>query len=634
MSGGFGSVNILQQSSKAQDRSLGSWYVQIASGALKLPRFQRFEAWDRWRVAGFLNTVIQNLPVGVTLLLQVGDEEKFISRHIATAPESNARVTEHLLDGQQRLTAFWRAMHNNYGSETYYVYLPQYDTHLDDALDYEEVTIHCQARWLKMNSPKQRYPLWADSPLYCFRRGLVPIDLLCPGDHSARVDEWIERATPEPEAVDDPKEALARYKALEKTRKELTSVINALRERVTHFNLPFLALPVSTSADVALQVFVNMNTNSKPLSMYDLTVAKAESVVGASVHALQEQTEAAHVELTHYGDISWTLLTTAALLQGKMPNKGGVGSMDMAQMVSDWPRVERALVRAAGFMARQHIYDELRLPSAPVFAVIAACFDKVPEHGDALGRAEKLLRAYMWSCFFTARYEGAAPTRAFQDYKALTELLGRQQFGESDYVHVPVLRRNEYPLPTQEQLVRAGWPKGADRMARAVLAVNLYFGAWDFADGRPGSFDSLKSREYHHVFPDALLQEAGIESFVALNCALVTWKTNRNIGRKDPLEYLADRVEWADETVIRQRLRTHLLDFDQLSRATYVADGKPLEGEAFVGRLTKDFNDFLETRAKLVEVAASRLANGDLLSIEDLHSEVERSRSQLVSETV
>ena len=55
-------------------------------------------------------------------------------------------------------------------------------------------------------------------------------------------------------------------------------------------NLPYLSLPVSTSADVALQVFVNMNTNSKPLSMFDLTVAKVESVAKASLHALQERT--------------------------------------------------------------------------------------------------------------------------------------------------------------------------------------------------------------------------------------------------------------------------------------------------------------------------------------------------------
>lgn len=622
-------MNILQQSSKAQDRALGTWYVQIQSGTVKLPRFQRFEAWDRSRVAGFLNTVVQNLPVGVTLLLQVGDREQFISRYIATAPETGGRVTEHLLDGQQRLTAFWRSMHNNYEGETYFVYLPEFDTHADDGIEYEELTVHCQPRWAKKKEPGLRYPVWADKPARCLERGLVPVDLLCPGDHAARVDKWIADATADEEPADDAPDALKLFRALEKRRGELRSTLNALRERVTHFNLSFLSLPVNTSADVALQVFVNMNTNSKPLSMYDLTVAKVESVAKASLHALQEKTEAEHVELTHYGDLSWTLLTTAALMQNKMPNKGGVVAMDMGKLVTAWPRLQRALVRAANFLARQHIYDEERLPSAPVVAVLAACLDKVPEDGDALGRAEQLLRAYMWSAFFTSRYEGAAATRAYQDFKALVDLLERPQFSPADYAQVPVLNRVTYPLPTSEQLTRVGWPKGADRLARAVLAVNLHFGALDFADGHPVSYDSLRKREYHHVFPDALLQEAGIDSYLALNCALVTWKTNRSIGRKDPLAYLRDRVEWSDEQTVAQRLRTHLLDFRTLSKATYAADGKPLEGEALVARLEKDFDAFLERRASLVVLAARHLTDGRLLTLEQLMTTAEAAEPAL-----
>lgn len=611
-------MNILQQSSKAQDRTLGTWYMQVQSGTLKLPRFQRFEAWDRARVAGFLNTIVQNLPVGVTLLLQVGDQEQFISRYIATAPETGGRVTEHLLDGQQRLTAFWRSVHNNYESETYYVYLPEFDTHADDGIEYEELTVHCQPRWAKKKEPGLRYPVWADLPGRCLERGLVPVDLLCPGDHGTRVEKWIAEATAALEPAEDAPDAMKLYKALERRRQELRSTLNALRERVTHFNLPFLSLPVSTSADVALQVFVNMNTNSKPLSMYDLTVAKVESVAKASLHALQEKTEAAHVELTHYGELSWTLLTTAALMQNKMPNRGGVAAMDMGALVTAWPRIERALVRTANFLARQHLYDEDRLPSAPVVAVLAACLAKLPEDGDALGRAEQLLRAYMWSAFFTSRYEGAAATRAYQDFKALAELLERPQYGPTDYAHVPVLRRVDYPLPTAEQLTRVGWPKGADRLARAVLAVNLHFGALDFADGHPVSYDSLRRREYHHVFPDALLEDADIDSYLALNCALVTWKTNRSIGRKDPLAYLRDRVEWSDEQTVAQRLRTHLLDFETLSKATYVADGKPLEGAALAARLRPDFDAFLERRATLVAVAAQHLTDGRLPTLEQL----------------
>ena len=90
-------MSIMQQSSKAQDRTLGVWFHNIQQGMVKLPRFQRFEAWDRGRIASFLNTIINNLPVGVTLALDVAGKEKFESRYIATAdPETPGTVTQHL----------------------------------------------------------------------------------------------------------------------------------------------------------------------------------------------------------------------------------------------------------------------------------------------------------------------------------------------------------------------------------------------------------------------------------------------------------------------------------------------------------------------------------------------------------
>jgi hypothetical protein len=139
------------------------------------------------------------------------------------------------------------------------------------------------------------------------------------------------------------------------------------------------------------------------------------------------------------------LLTTASLMQGKMPNKGGVGSMDMDAMVTGWPRIERALVRAANFLARQHIYDDARLPSAPVVAVIAACFDKIPEEGDALGRAEQLLRAYMWSCFFTTRYEGPLPPGRSPTTRALLGVARANSSDPPTTPHVPLLRARRVP---------------------------------------------------------------------------------------------------------------------------------------------------------------------------------------------
>ena len=73
-------MNVSQQSSKAQDRTLRIWFQKIQNGDIKLPRFQRFQAWDKRRITSLLETISYNLPLGITLLLEV-DEEKFDSRY-------------------------------------------------------------------------------------------------------------------------------------------------------------------------------------------------------------------------------------------------------------------------------------------------------------------------------------------------------------------------------------------------------------------------------------------------------------------------------------------------------------------------------------------------------------------------
>lgn len=614
---------ILNVSSSARDRKLSDWYQRIESGQLRLPRFQRFEAWDRGRVCGFLNTVIQNLPVGVTLVLEVGDKEKFKSRAIETANVGNGRVTEHLLDGQQRLTAFWRSMWNNYSGETYFVYLPKFKPKDDDGQDADDVRVVFQGRWEQDGRPR---PVWVDVPRSCLERGLMPVNLLRPGDMTKEIEVWISAATDHMRPDKTADDALEQMENLSTLRTEIRRTLMSLRERVAHFNLPFLALPASTDPDVALRVFVNMNTNSKPLTMYDLTVAKVEEEAGASLHELQEALEQGNPEVTRYGDISYVLLQVAALLQEQVPNQSGINRLDKSQLVAQWPRISKCMVRAVDFLARQHVYDEARLPTKVVLPVIAACYDRVAENGDAMGHAERLLRAYFWSASFTNRYESAANTRAFQDYKALVGLIGNPDIGLADWKSVPVLDRINYPLPSAEELMRVGWPKGSDRMARAILAATLYFGGWDFADGAAASYSALEKREYHHVFPDALLAEAKIESYLALNCALITWKTNRNIGRKDPMDYLNDRVEWSDERAIDQRLRTHLLDYSMLTGARYKDEvGNPLSGVLLTRKLGDDFTAFLNWRAQRVALTALKLAEGDLPSVELLMAEAAQS---------
>ena len=600
----------MQQSSKAQDRTLGVWFQTIQQGMVKLPRFQRFEAWDRGRIASFLNTIINNLPVGVTLALEVAGTEKFESRYIATAaPATLGTVTQHLLDGQQRLTAFWRAMHNNYELETFFIYLPLNGNADGDA------EVRCEPRWV--NKAGLRMPRWAEDPAKCWERGLVPISLLRPEDLSVQVDDWLNAATHPLKPLPTDPDAFARLEAFSDTKDRIKKEITTLRERVKFFNLPYLSLPAETSKDVALQVFINMNTNSKPLSLYDIIVAEVESVAEQSLHSLEASLSDNCPTAGRYGNVSDLILSTSALLQEKLPNTRGMIEMDKKQLLHNWPKLERGLQRMASFLEGQRIFDEARLPTNAVLAVIAAAYELIPEDGDYAAKGEKLLRRYLWSAFFTDRYENTAASRAFADFKAIKALLKNPGFTDAELGMVPVLNRSEFALADVDSLMAAGWPKSAGIEARAILAVTTYLGANDFADHKTASYDSIQKREYHHVFPDALLAEAGIKSYLALNCALITWKTNRMIGRKDPLDYLQERVQWASEDTVRERLKSHLISFDLLSKAHYAG----LDDAVFKNKLSDDFTDFLRDRAKLVVAAMSALSEGDSPSLNPLWSE-------------
>lgn len=535
-------MSIMQQSSKAQDRTLGVWFHQIDQGSVKLPRFQRFEAWDRGRITSFLNTIISNLPVGVTLVLEVAGPEKFVSRYISSAERTTGTVTQNLLDGQQRLTAFWRAMHNNYEGETFFVYLPQFD-HSDEVLG-GEVEVRCVPRWINKN--KLRMPRWAEEPFRCFERRLIPIALLRPGELATDIDSWLSAATKPLEPAEADHDAFKKYKAY-----------SALKDKIKNEHCPSAG---------------------------------------------------------HYGDLSDLILSTSALLQDKTPNARGKIEMDKAVMLKNWARLERGLDRMARLLASQGVYDEARLPTNAVLPVIAACYDLIPENGDFLGKGEKLLRQYLWSSFFTDRYENTASSRAYADFKALKALLLKQSYSDDELATVPVLNRAEFALADVDSLLGTGWPKQVGIGARGILAVMTYLGALDFADNKPASFESNQKREYHHIFPTALLADANIGSYLALNCAFITWKTNRIIGRKDPLEYLLDRVEWAGEESVRERMKSHLIDFDLLASASY----KGLEGEQLAAKLKLDFETFLRVRAKLVHTAVTELAQGKPVTVGSL----------------
>ncbi len=590
---------------EARNRNLNDWYGKIQRGEIKLPRFQRHEAWDRHRITSLIETVVHSLPLGITLTLEVGEEEKFISRYLETTkPENGQRVIEQLLDGQQRLTALWRALHNNYERETYFIYIKEFDS--DNIYkDMDDLSAYSRTRYIKKNG--ERYPLWCDSPAECLKRGLIPTHLLKPEDIQATIDNWVKEATKHLEPEEGKEDLITYFENQNKVKdciKDLRSVIN-------NYNLPFLSLPSKTDKSVALDVFIKMNTNSKPLSQYDVIVAEVESVMDRSLHDLQDDLDNKHPSIKKYGELSDLILTTSALLQNHLPNQRGAWDMKKNVMVDNWGTMEKGLKRMTDFLSWEGIYDRQRLPTNAVLAVIAALYAHIPEHGDKRGLDERLLKRYLWYSFFSDRYENSAATHAYYDFIALKRIIldehkkDNQKYTLND---VPIFA--EHDIVEKDELLSAEWPKRATIRGRAVLAVSCLLGAIDFSTGEKLNADNIEHRHYHHIYPDALLKEAELDSFLALNCALITDKTNISIGRKEPLQYLKDRYEWTNEEIVKERLHSHIIPTPELANGGY----EGLDEDTKRTKIENDFKQFIERRAELVIKAVKLLVDGRQIS--------------------
>ena len=543
----------------------------------------------------------------MTLVLDV-DEEKFISRYLETAPETGGRVIEHLLDGQQRLTALWRALHNNYKNTKYFIYFSKYDNDYDKTND-KEIRVWSGTRWENKNGKKM--PLWADVPEDTFIRGLIPMELFRPGDISAEYEAWVSEATSPLKPSSDSENFEQKLTEWMEFQREVLNTIRDYRETITHFNLPFLVLPSGTDKATALQVFINMNTNSKPLSQYDIIRAEIEGVKGVSLDDYQDKLNSTHSNIQHYFELPFLILATSALIQDKLPNQRGMWDMQKDIMIDNWGKMTNGLSKMAIFLESQGVYDKERLPTNAVLAVIASLYTHIPENLDARGNHEILLKKYLWSSFFTDRYENSAATHAYNDFTALKKIiLGEKKdngefWQESD---VPVLNRELTPISTEDELKRVNWPKRVNIRARAIMAVFSKLGAYDFADGSQLTRQQLNDgkRHYHHVFPDSLLKEAEVESFLALNCSLITDKTNYDISNKDPMQYLKERYNWTSEDIVNTRLESHLIPIQELKHGGY----QDIPQDEKIEKIKTDFSNFISKRAAYVVKAIESLTDG------------------------
>lgn len=530
--------------------SIDDWFKKMQNSEVVLPKFQRMEAWGPNQKKELLQSVLEGVPIGSLLLLEKGAKLNFAWKPIQGADGNKERIQLYLLDGQQRLTTLWRSFNEDYEDDVFFVKIEP-----DENTDSEDLPLIVRKRRYTRKDKDKKYPLWTFDPRKIHERGLVPFKLLSP-DKRSPGKEWVKQVA---------KNREERHKLIDEG---LDEVVNALQRSIANFRIPHIKLDAGTNPEMVLTTFTRVNEQGTKLSTFDLMVAK---LAGSNVD-LHDQVADLRTEvplLERFLDIDdLDILRAAVLLQGKKPTQSRILDINANYLTDNWDDLVDGCDRALSFLQEEGIYDKRRLPSKTVLPFLFALWARyVPKGGTEEGKAREAIKKYLWRAFFSDHFEkGSTNTLITRDYRAMESYL----CGEGKLEDVPCF---DADLPSKKKIIEAGWPKNKDRLARAILALTLREGALDIYSGERILASNISNREYHHLFPQAYLGKNGHseEADRALNVALITPKTNKEISATNPREYLLKVTACPQirENKLKDRLKSHLVPYNSFQEESY-----------------------------------------------------------------
>lgn len=390
-------------------RKIKDWLDDVRRGVVRLPRFQRDEVWTPRHVEDFLWAILKDRPLGVFLVLEVDtNSQPFRTRPLKGGPDNGNACSQHLLDGQQRLTALWRSFNDNYEQHTFYV-------------TFEETGDGINESGVLAVSKRGRDRNKIGKPALEFSERWVPLRILAPGEVGLKLSmQWRKQATKD-----------------ERDLESLELLIERLRGNFNTAIIPYLPLPQRTSPDEAIDIFVETNRSSVILSPYALAVAQMESETSES---LQEKVDDLISEVpaikaldSQVGDL---ILKVQCLLENMKPTYGNYHNIRFRRLAREWRRIREGVKWTTEMLGDLGICTEQRLPTAVPLRVLPALHRHLPRSGAERAKALRLIQKYLWSAFLTNRYERQANDRLKEDYDALVDVLKRKK-RESD---VPALK--------------------------------------------------------------------------------------------------------------------------------------------------------------------------------------------------
>lgn len=548
----------------------------IEAGKIQLPDFQRGWVWDDEHIRSLLVSIARAFPVGAIMLLENGGDAKFKMRPVEgldPALYPPEKVEKLILDGQQRLTSLTQVLILDQPVKTrdekkrpieryYYIDI---EKALLGPEHYEDAIIGVAAdKTLRTNFGKD-ITLDLRTPEQEFKAFHFPCNQIL------NRDKW--------------ENGLISYDAAKFQRymEFRQNVLDAFKE----YDVPVIELKKNNRKEAVCLVFEKVNTGGVPLSVFELITAtyaadgvnlrdewygnKKDKIEGVS-QRLGKQRLLTDIQATDFFQGLSLLYTyrrrkqdvaagkTGKQITGVSAKRESVLSLPLSAYQDLRDPLAEGFWKAAKFLRKESFFSKRDLPYRTQIVPLASVLTLLGERWLEQRVYDRICRWY-WCGVLGELYGGAVETRMANDVQELMEWIDGGG-PEPSTVHDANFQPGR--LDTLRSRNSAAY-KGINVLIQRNGARDFF---WKSTIRELDETDWEECKlDIHHVFPQDWCGQNGVEPKrfnSILNKTPISYKANRMIGGKAPVDYLAQlqnhKSVMLNDAGMDTILRSHFID--------------------------------------------------------------------------
>ena len=484
--------------------------ANIEQGIVKIPQFQRKFVWSIEQTAKLLDSILKGYPIGSFILWETKERLRSIrdigNIHLPEPPEGY--IVQYVLDGQQRMTSLYVSMMG--------VKITGDDKR---TIDYSEIYV----------------------------------------DFEASMDEEIVITDISGRNMDE----LIKFTDLLNGGYKMFAKYPTYGEKLERYSNAFKTYLFSTilikdaPIDIATEIFTRINVGGKPLSVFEIMVAKTYDSIRN--FDLSEKYDAL-IERLQNSNCNYDTISSSTVLQAvsvcltKECSKKQILKLNKDDFINIWDHVINALESAVDYfrgfyripLSQLLPYDSLLVPFTYFFF----------HHKDIpLDKKQEYLQDYFWRVVLTSRFSTSLEAKIGQDIRKIDLILSDQHPDYDEPVDI-----------TPEYLCNHGWFATGTAYIKGFLCILAYQQPKSFANNALVNISNswlkqANSKNYHHFFPKAYLAKRNFENWEINHIANITivddFLNKRSIRDRAPSKYIADYQKINPD--LEATLATHLI---------------------------------------------------------------------------